>query len=217
MHSPGATKSCRTGGCIFSSSPSSAEYQHDEIDSLSIVPSRSLSASIAVFVPLGALAQGTLEDYQRAEQFLPGNVRHRVYVADVTPHWIEKTNRFWYRKAGMKRLSSFWWMRSRTRAAPLSITTASPRRFRTPPSKNILPRALPFSEIEFIEGGKALRFSVESPMDVFSGHLRVPERARAFRSAQRSSVAEQALGRLRQGIQPLPEGCFDRHGAAVDP
>jgi hypothetical protein len=55
-----------------------------------------------LLAPLAALAQGTLEDYQRAEQFLPGNVCHQVCVADVTPHWIEKTNRFWYRKAGMK-------------------------------------------------------------------------------------------------------------------
>jgi len=47
-----------------------------------------------------AIAQGTLADYQRAQQFLPGNLRHLVYVADVFPHWIEKTNRFWYRKAG---------------------------------------------------------------------------------------------------------------------
>ena len=30
--------------------------------------------------PALASAQGTLEDYQRAERFLPGNVRH-LYVA----------------------------------------------------------------------------------------------------------------------------------------
>jgi hypothetical protein len=48
-----------------------------------------------------ALAQGSLEDYQRAERFLPGNVRHLVYVADVAPHWVEKTNRFWYRRPGL--------------------------------------------------------------------------------------------------------------------
>src|SRR5438309_11785113 len=66
--------------------------------------SRTLAiAAVAAFLPLPAvLAPGTREDYQRAQQFLPGNLRHRVYVADVIPHWIAEKNRFWYRKAGTK-------------------------------------------------------------------------------------------------------------------
>src|SRR2546423_13167089 len=60
-------------------------------------------AAVVAFLPLPAgLAQGTREDYQRAQQFLPGNLGHRVYVADVIPHWIAERNRFWYRKAGTK-------------------------------------------------------------------------------------------------------------------
>jgi hypothetical protein len=35
-----------------------------------------------------AAAQGRLEDYQHAERFLPGNLRHLVFSADVTPQWI---------------------------------------------------------------------------------------------------------------------------------
>src|SRR5215510_849859 len=48
------------------------------------------------------LAQGTLQDYERARQFLPGNLRHSVYVAEVSPHWVDKTNRFWYHKVSPK-------------------------------------------------------------------------------------------------------------------
>ena len=59
-----------------------------------------LAAIFVVIAAAPARAQGTLADYQRAEKFLPGNLRHQIYVADVTPHWIEKTSRFWYRKAG---------------------------------------------------------------------------------------------------------------------
>jgi dipeptidyl aminopeptidase/acylaminoacyl peptidase len=44
-------------------------------------------------------AQGTSDDYRRAESFLAGNLRHRLYVADFEPHWIGKSNRFWYRKS----------------------------------------------------------------------------------------------------------------------
>lgn len=50
--------------------------------------------------PLLAAAQGTRADYERAEKFLPSNVRHLVAEADVSPHWIEKTARFWYLKEG---------------------------------------------------------------------------------------------------------------------
>src|SRR5215472_1011255 len=57
-------------------------------------------AVILLFSASGSVAQGTREDYHRAEQFLPANLRHRVYVAEVTPHWIAKKNRFWYHKVG---------------------------------------------------------------------------------------------------------------------
>src|SRR5437773_7206989 len=49
-----------------------------------------------------AFAQGTLSDYQRAQRFLPGNLRHSIYVADVSAHWLDKTNRFWYHKVSPK-------------------------------------------------------------------------------------------------------------------
>src|SRR5579859_1719999 len=51
-------------------------------------------------LPLLAGAQGTQADYARAEKFLPPNVRHLVAEADVSPHWIEQTSRFWYLKEG---------------------------------------------------------------------------------------------------------------------
>jgi len=54
-----------------------------------------LTIPFFLYVPL-ADAQGTVEDYQRAQRFLPGNLLRRlVYVADVHPNWIEKTKRFW--------------------------------------------------------------------------------------------------------------------------
>ncbi|MGB6980064.1 MAG: DPP IV N-terminal domain-containing protein [Candidatus Acidiferrales bacterium] len=51
---------------------------------------------------LPALAQGTKEDYDRAQKFLAGNLSHTVYVADVSPHWLPKSSRFTYRKMGAK-------------------------------------------------------------------------------------------------------------------
>ena len=112
-----------------------------------------------------ALAQGSLEDYQRAEKFLPGNVRHLVYVADVTPHWIEKTNRFWYRRVGAKvgsKESEFVLVdaeqnTSRPAFDHERLATALSQAAKQEYSAT----ALPFSEIEFVDGGKAIRFSVD--------------------------------------------------------
>src|ERR1700691_551677 len=54
-------------------------------------------ACIAVFTLAGLRTQASLENYQRAERFLPGTGGIR-FTSRVTPHWIEKTNRFWYRR-----------------------------------------------------------------------------------------------------------------------
>ena len=112
-----------------------------------------------------AFAQGALEDYQRAEKFLPGNVRHLVYVADVAPHWIEKTNRFWYRRVGAK----VGLKESEFVLVDAEQNTSSPafdhERLATALSQaakqEYSATALPFSEIEFVDGGKAIRFSVD--------------------------------------------------------
>src|SRR5215510_9904369 len=47
-----------------------------------------------------ALAQGRLEDYQRAERFLPEAVKGLVYDGQVDPRWISGSSRFWYLKDG---------------------------------------------------------------------------------------------------------------------
>jgi len=50
-----------------------------------------LAAAVAV------CAQGTLDDYQRAESMMWKNVDKKIFHTEVTPHWIEKTSTFWYR------------------------------------------------------------------------------------------------------------------------
>ncbi|HWC18213.1 MAG TPA: hypothetical protein VG498_14425, partial [Terriglobales bacterium] len=55
-----------------------------------------LSLLLAFITP--ALAQGTRQDYTRANQFLSWNLRKLVLDADITPHWLGKSSRFWYRE-----------------------------------------------------------------------------------------------------------------------
>ncbi len=121
----------------------------------------SIFGGLLLFALPAALAQGTLQDYQRAEQFLPGNVRHLVYVADVTPHWIEKTNRFWYRKAGINQTEFILVNAEQNTSAPAfdhaRLATALSRAAKRDYSAS----ALPFSEIEFLDEAKAIRFSVD--------------------------------------------------------
>src|SRR5580658_1318589 len=123
---------------------------------------QNLAASLLFFALPVAFAQGTLEDYQRAEQFLPGSVRHLVYVADVTPHWIEKTNRFWYRKTGMKQTEFILVDAEQNTSGPAFDHERLAAGLSHAAKQDYSALTLPFQEIEFVEGGKALRFSFDS-------------------------------------------------------
>jgi dipeptidyl-peptidase 4 len=110
--------------------------------------------------PFLAFAQGTLEDYQRAEKFLPGNLRHLVYVADVTPHWIEKTSRFWYRKVGLKDTEFVLVDAEQNTTGPAFDHERLAAGLSRAAKQDYSPSDLPFSEIEFVEKGRAIHFSV---------------------------------------------------------
>ncbi|MGA8270907.1 MAG: DPP IV N-terminal domain-containing protein, partial [Candidatus Sulfotelmatobacter sp.] len=107
-----------------------------------------------------ALAQGRLEDYQRAEKFLPGNARHLVYVADVTPHWIEKSSRFWYRRVGLTQTDFVQVDAEQNTIGPAFDHERLAEALSHAAKQDYSATALPFSEIEFVDGGKAIRFSV---------------------------------------------------------
>jgi dipeptidyl-peptidase-4 len=119
------------------------------------------AASLFWVLPV-AQAQGRLEDYQRAERFLSGNVRHLVYVADVTPHWIEKTNRFWYRRVGLTDTQFILVDAEKNTAGPAFDHARLATALSQAAKEEYSSATLPFSEIEFVEGGKALRFSVDT-------------------------------------------------------
>jgi len=120
------------------------------------------AAALFLFVLPQAAAQGTLEDYQRAQRFLPGNLRHQVYVADVNPHWIEKTSRFWYLKAGTQSSEFVLVDPVKNTSEPAfdhaRLATALSHAARQEYSAT----ALPFYDIEFADGGKSIRFSIDS-------------------------------------------------------
>src|SRR5215831_1453855 len=114
-----------------------------------------LAVSPAVF------GQGTLEDYQRAQRFLPGNLRHLVYIAEVNPHWIEKTNRFFYHKSSPGGSEFILVDPERNTSVP-AFDHARLATALSHAAKQDYPASdLPFSDFEFVDGGKAIRFSID--------------------------------------------------------
>jgi dipeptidyl aminopeptidase/acylaminoacyl peptidase len=101
------------------------------------------------------------EDYQRAQQFLPGNLRHRVYIAEVIPHWIAEKSRFWYRKAGTKGTDFILVDAEHNTSGPafdharlaVSLSKATKRDYQ--------PTELPFDTFDYAKDAKSISFQVE--------------------------------------------------------
>lgn len=108
-----------------------------------------------------ALAQGTLQDYQRAQKFLSGNLRHVVVPADVDPHWIEKSDRFWYRRARPKGTEFVLVDAAQDTSAPAFDQGKLAANLSQATKRQIDPFDLPFSDIEFVENETAIRFYLD--------------------------------------------------------
>jgi dipeptidyl-peptidase 4 len=119
-----------------------------------------VSSTLLLFtVPAGA--QGTLEDYQRAVRFLPGNLRHHVFPGDVSPHWVEKTNRFWYRRFNTKGADFVLVDAEKNTASPAFDHGRLAAGLSQATKQNYPPDELPFSDFELVDDGKAIRFAIE--------------------------------------------------------
>jgi dipeptidyl-peptidase 4 len=117
---------------------------------------------VLLFVVGEAFGQGTLADYERAQQFLPGNVRHVFFPADVDAHWIEKTNRFWYRRGSSKGTEFILVDADQNTSTPAFDHAALAKALSHAAKQEYEPFDLPFSEFDFLDGGKAIRFSIEN-------------------------------------------------------
>jgi dipeptidyl aminopeptidase/acylaminoacyl peptidase len=105
-----------------------------------------------------ASAQARREDYERAEKFLPDQIRHLAYDGQVDPQWIDGTNRFWYRKEGP---FGKVFMRADATAPTVApafdherLAAALAGAFKQPVSG----RALPFDVIRFADKEQSLQF-----------------------------------------------------------
>src|ERR1700730_4249318 len=108
------------------------------------------------------LGQGTREDYERAQQFLPGNLRRHIYVADVTPHWIAKSDRFWYRKAGPKGTEFLLVDPTQAATKPAFDQARLAAALSREAKHDYKSTELPFDSFEFTEDEQSIHFEIEA-------------------------------------------------------
>ena len=113
----------------------------------------------SVAVPV--VAQGRLQDYQRAESFLSANLTRRIYIAEVEPHWIEKTDRFWYRKTSPKGTEFILVDAEHNTSAPAFDQEKLANAVSVAAKRQYAATKLPFESFDYLENGKAIRFTAD--------------------------------------------------------
>jgi len=122
-----------------------------------------LFLSLLLATSLQALAQGTREDYTRANGFLPWNVRKLVLDADVTPHWIGKSSRFWYRepKLGSEDKTFMLVDAARDTLGPAFDHARLASGLGKATHRQYDANDLPFESFDFVEEENSIRFEAE--------------------------------------------------------
>ena len=118
-----------------------------------------LLTAVALIVPVQVWAQASVADYQRA-MGLRDKFRDLVVHTADAPRWIEQTNRFYYRRT-VKGGHEWMLVDAATRAKQpafdharlaAAIAAATPRKASAV--------ELPFTTFTFVEGGKAIEFTL---------------------------------------------------------
>jgi dipeptidyl aminopeptidase/acylaminoacyl peptidase len=119
-----------------------------------------LSFVFTAAVPTGLVAQGTLEDYQRADSL---DARTRGLVTDVAegPNWIGRTNRFWYRKSVEGGNRFILVDPSETAKGPAFDHGRIAASLSALRGDTLTAVTLPFSQFQFVDDENAIRFTMD--------------------------------------------------------
>lgn len=124
---------------------------------------RILPCALVFFLLVTRLvAQGTREDYERAQQFLQGNLQHLVYIADVNPHWIEKTSRFWYRSSAPDGSKFVLVDAEKNTSGPAFDHARLAAALGEADKRQYSASDLPFREFDFVDGNESIHFSIDT-------------------------------------------------------
>lgn len=117
--------------------------------------------TLLFLAPIPANGQGSRLDYERAERFLQWNLEKLVHTGDVTPHWVEESDQFWYSKPGPDKEFLLVDAQQNTRAPAFDHTKLAAALSKSS-GKEFRPNRLPFDSFEFVQKGSAIRFEAEA-------------------------------------------------------
>ena len=105
------------------------------------------------------VAQGTIPDYQRATG-LRQKYDGLVFNSVQSVRWIERSNRLWYRKTVKGGFEFMLVDAAAASKAPAFDHAKLAATLSTALKRSITPVTLPFSQFQFIDGGKGIEFTV---------------------------------------------------------
>ncbi len=114
---------------------------------------------LAAALPAAGTAQGTSDDYARAEQFLAPNAQELVLDDAIQPRWIT-ADRFWYRNRSADGYAFMTVDMTTGVRQPAFDAARLAASLSTAADTAYDPHKLPFREIKFVDGAAAVRFSV---------------------------------------------------------
>lgn len=105
--------------------------------------------------------------YRRAEACLPANALKRVYNWYLQPHWINASDRFWYRVHTRRGFEFIYVDPAQNIKRPAFDHARLAEALRHATGQPVEPYALPFKEIQFNEDETVIRFSVNETQYAF--------------------------------------------------
>jgi dipeptidyl aminopeptidase/acylaminoacyl peptidase len=122
---------------------------------------KTLYAIVAVSFFLEATAQGTLSDYQRAEE-VQKRYKDKVFNAPSSFQWLKKGNAFWYLNT-IRNGKEFIFVDVIKKTQKPAFDQQRLAKTLSPLAhKTLNPKSLPFNQIEFSEDGKNFTFQIDS-------------------------------------------------------
>lgn len=100
----------------------------------------------------------TWADYARAEQFLPWNATKLLFNAEVRPHWIAGSDRFWYHRTGRDGTAFILVEPATGRSEPAFDHPRLAAALSEAAGRHDLHTALPFEAFTFVNDEQAIQF-----------------------------------------------------------
>ncbi|MFX0057746.1 MAG: DPP IV N-terminal domain-containing protein [Candidatus Hodarchaeota archaeon] len=124
-----------------------------------------------------------IEDYKRAEEFLPWNIHQEVFNANIEPHWIENGKKFWYVRK-LKNEKKFLLVNPELNEKRNAFDHAKlAQALSEITGKTINPDKLPFDFIEFFDEGRSIQFNIKKKRwicDLESYHCKKIKKKKEF-------------------------------------